>query len=456
MKRLTITFAVLAAALAGAPAADASSRQLLVMQDDSQLRAAPTTTLDQFASFGTDVVKVNLYWDHVAPRGRRKPSGFDGADPASYAWGEYDAFVQGILARGMRPYFSVGGRAPDWASKRRGRRGTYRPNAREFRAFAEAAGRHFQEVRIWSIWNEPNLYSWLSPQRRKRTPLSPSIYRGLYLAGHRGLEAAGHGGDKILFGELMPRGGSDRRKLRPLEFLREMVCLDRRYRQYRGAAARRRGCRGKVRRIPTSGFAYHPYTLAGGPSVREARDDASIGQLSRIRRTLDALARRGKLPRRTPIWITEFGYQTRPPDRNATPLRRAAGLMDLSEWIAFRNPRVASYSQYTLRDDDFWQGGLRFADGRPKRGVLAAFRLPFFVRSLGRNAVEVFGGLRAASGANALIESKAPGRRYRSLGSISLNSAGYFRQILRVRGGSRHKYRVTLGGFQRVKKPVAR
>ncbi|MGZ5338929.1 MAG: hypothetical protein ACXWEE_04950, partial [Thermoleophilaceae bacterium] len=393
---------MLVAAACAAPAADASSRQLLIMQDDSQLRSAPTATLDEFDSLGADVVKVNLYWDGVAPGGRKKPAGFNGSDPSGYTWDFYVAIDQAIRNRGMRPYFSLGGRAPAWATKRRGRRGTYRPSAKEFRLFAQAAGSQFPSVDIWSIWNEANLYSWLSPQRVRRVPVSPGIYRGLYLAGHRGLEAGGHGDDTILFGELMPRGGTDSRKVRPLEFLREMVCLDRNYHQYRGSAARKRGCR-RVGRIPTSGLAYHPYTLANGPDVNEGADEAAIGQLSRVRRTLDALARRGKLPRRLPIWITEFGYQTRPPDPNATRLRRAPALMDLSEWIAFRDRRVASYSQYQLRDDDFWQSGLRFADGDAKPGVYAAFSLPVFVRSLGGNAVEVFGGGRGASGAAAQV-----------------------------------------------------
>lgn len=455
MKRLTITIAMLVAAACAAPAADASSRQLLIMQDDSQLRSAPTATLDEFDSLGADVVKVNLYWDGVAPGGRKKPAGFNGSDPSGYTWDFYVAIDQAIRNRGMRPYFSLGGRAPAWATKRRGRRGTYRPSAKEFRLFAQAAGSQFPSVDIWSIWNEANLYSWLSPQRVRRVPVSPGIYRGLYLAGHRGLEAGGHGDDTILFGELMPRGGTDSRKVRPLEFLREMVCLDRNYRQYRGSAARKRGCR-RVGRIPTSGLAYHPYTLANGPDVNEGADEAAIGQLSRVRRTLDALARRGKLPRRLPIWITEFGYQTRPPDPNATRLRRAPALMDLSEWIAFRDRRVASYSQYQLRDDDFWQSGLRFADGDAKPGVYAAFSLPVFVRSLGGNAVEVFGGGRGASGAAAQVESKPPGGSYRSLGSAAVNSSGYFRQVFRISGASRRKFRVTLGAQQRVKKPVAR
>ena len=438
------------------------------MQDDSAVRAAPDATLDEFRRLGADIVKVNLYWDELAPRGRRKPSGFDGSNPASYSWGIYDTAVRAILARGMRPYLSVGGHAPDWATGRRGRRGTYRPNAKEFGRFTRAAGEHFTNVDIWSMWNEPNLYSWLSPQRNDGVPLSPNIYRGLYLAGHRALRRTGHGGDTILLGELMPRGGTSSRRVRPLEFLREMACLNRNYRQIRGRAARARGGCKRVRRIPTSGLAYHPYTQGGGPSVPEARDDAAIGQLGRIRATLDKLARRGKLPRRLPIWITEFGYQTRPPDPFGARLKRAAAFMDQSEWIAYRNPRVRAYSQYTLYDDpprsgggrllrwSSWQAGLRFRNGRVKPQVYDAFELPLLVRSLGRDAVSIFGARRSLTGGSAAVESKRPGGRYRSRGSIPVSSTGYFNQVIRLKGANRHTFRVTLDGETRVKRPVAR
>jgi hypothetical protein len=467
MKRLTITIAMLVAAAVLAPAANASSKQLLIMQDDGHVRFQPDSTLTEFASLGADVVKVNLYWDEVAPNTRRKPSGFDGSNPGSYSWGSYDTAVSAILARGMKPYLSIGGHAPKWATHGKGRPGTMRPSAKEFRLFAQAVGEHYPNVHIWSIWNEPNLYSWLGPQRKGGTPLSPSIYRNLYLSGYRGLKAAGHLGDTLLLGELMPRGGTSPSKVRPLEFLREMACLDRHYRQYRGRAAKKRGCR-KVGKFPTSGIAYHPYTPPAGPHVAEGRDDAAIGQLSRLRATIDALARRGKLPRRLPIWITEFGYQTKPPDPfQGTSLKRAASFMDESEWIAFRNRRVATYSQYTLYDDpprpgggvlrwSSWQAGLHFLNGKRKPYVYEAFSLPVFVRALSGNRVEIFGGRRALSSGTAQIESKARGASYRSLGSATLNAAGYFRRVFKASGAARRKYRVTLDGISRVKSPVNR
>jgi hypothetical protein len=467
---------VLAALLGGAAAASASSGQLTIMQDDGLLfrssAEARERALDEFDALGTDVVKVQVYWNEIAPGGRRKPS-FDATDPANYRWGEYDAIVRGTLARGMRPYLVLGNRAPDWARAKRTRHnGTYRPSAAELELFSRAAGTRYSgsygglpRVDIWSIWNEPNLSSWLGPQRRSNgVPLSPSIYRGLYLAGWRGLRDSGHAGDTILLGELMPLGARGRNKVPPLEFLREMACLNSSYRPYRGRAARLRGC-GRVGRIPTSGIAYHPYTPRGGPRAQPRANEASIGTLGRISRVTDALARRAKLPGRLPVWVTEYGFQTNPPDPFQYPIGRVPGFMDVSEWLTFRNSRVASYSQYTLKDDRpnrgsifrryaGFQMGLRFASGRPKRGVYAAFRMPAFVRVLSGNRVEVFGGLRTVSGGTAAVASRSGRGSYRPLGQPGLNSAGYFRTVLRVPGAARRTYRITIGDFTRTKRPT--
>jgi hypothetical protein len=482
--RRRATFALLcAAAIAvglAVPSAQASSRQLTVMQDgDMLLRydgATRAQALDEMRELGADVVKVQVYWNEIAPQGRRKPKRFDATDPGAYAWDVYDEIVQGVVARGMRPFLSLGNRAPDWATTKRGRyRGTYRPSAREFALFARAAGERYSgsfdglpRVDLWSIWNEPNLFSWIAPQRaRNGTPVSPTVYRKLYLAGHSGLRASGHGGDTILLGELMPLGAGSPRKVPPLEFLREMACLDRSFRPYRGPAARVRDC-GGLRRIPTSGLAHHPYTPGGGVHASGKRDEAPIGALRDVTRTLDAIARRGRLPRRLPVWITEFGYQTNPPDPFQFAIRRVPGLMDESEWIAFRNRRVRSYSQYTLRDAaprenagrflrySTFQMGLRFDDGRKKPGVYDAFPMPAFVRLLGGNRVEVFGGMRAGNGGRARISARVRGGSYRSVGFAPLNPAGYFRRVFKVRRAAEAKYRIDIGGRRRDKSPVTR
>jgi hypothetical protein len=476
MRRLpTITallcLSVLAAGLALAASASASSRQVTIMQDDRLLfrsgNAERARTLDEFKALGADIVKVQVYWNEIAP-GPKKPAGFDGSNPGNYNWSTYDSIVQGALARGLRPFLALGGRAPDWAIRKRTKshNGTYRPSAREFQLFARAAGRRYPQVKLWSLWNEANLGSWLQPQRGKHgVPLSPSIYRKLYLAGFRGLRDSGHGGDTILLGELMPLGQTSARKVPPLDFLREMACLDKRYHQIRGRAARRRGCR-RVGRFPTSGIAYHPYTPRGGVSAKPRSNEASISTLRRLTRVLDALARRGKLPHRLPIWITEFGFQTNPPDPFQFSIHKVPGFLDESQWLAFRNRRVKSYSQYTLADDKAgpgnvfrrWAGfqmGLRFNSGKQKRNVYAAFRLPVFVRVRGRR-VEVFGARRPQPGAIATVQSRRKGHAFHLLGHIRLNSKGYFRRVFRVSGASNRVYRITVGQLSRTKRPARR
>ena len=84
--------------------------------------------------------------------------------------------------------------------------------------------------------------------------------------------------------------------------------------------------------------------------------------------------------------------------------------------------------------------------------MYGAFRLPFLVRLLGPDVVELFGGGRTGSGLVATIEAKAPGRRYRSIASVPVNEAGYFRQIVRLKNAHRHTFRVRLGGLSRTKR----
>ena len=69
MKRLTFILVVLAAV--AAPAAHASDRQLLIVQEQNALLGQPDATASQIAALGADVVKIQLYWGDVAPAGRR-------------------------------------------------------------------------------------------------------------------------------------------------------------------------------------------------------------------------------------------------------------------------------------------------------------------------------------------------------------------------------------------------
>jgi hypothetical protein len=497
---LTSVFAVAAIAALASPAL-ASKGQLSMFQDDRSLRGSGdemrTKTLSELDALGVDIVKTIVSWRAMAPGGETKPNGFDGTNPEDYpaaAWAPYDALARDAQARGMRVLFALGGLAPDWASKSGGIAGSKQPNVGEFRQFVKAVGTRYSgsyvtgaggnapgppppddpdlplplpmqataaqagstppRVNLYSVWNEPNLGNWLSPQHKNGRPFAPHHYRRLVNAADSALGDTGHGSDGLLIGELVPFGAADNR-IRPLEFLREMACVNRRYRPFRGKAARKRGC-DNFRAVPGTGLAHHPYTLAAGPNLRpEHRDDVPIGYLPRMVKTLNRLGGKNRLERaRMDIWITEFGFQTYPPDPFQTAIRKVPGFMGKSEWLAWRNPRVASHSQYLLYDEEgtsSFQTGIRFAGGKAKPGVYSAYRLPFFVRHRGGRKVEVWGGIRAAGAGRQVTIQSRRGGKWKKLGTATTKKRGYFRKVFRVSGAGKRKYRFKAGGHTSVK-----
>jgi hypothetical protein len=453
MREIRYTLLIALAALAVLlPAASASANptQASLVQDDPQLTYTSsshrTARLNELQSLGIDIVKVRVNWRFIAPK--KRPSGFNGADPAAYgpAWTPYDELVSGAQARGMDVMFQLGTAAPEWATP--GKSAIRSPNPAEFGKFAEAVGKRYPSVHLFSVWNEPNLVSWLSPQYSGKVPASPRIYRGLLNAVYGGMKRSGHGSDQLLVGELLPfsrSAGNSTKKIRPLTFLRELACLDSHYRPFRGSTARKRGCSG-FKSIPGTGLAYHPYTLSGGPNVRTPnKDDASIRDLGRLRTAINRLRGRHRIHNYWPIWITEFGFQSRPPDPYGSPIKKIPGYMGESEYLAYKNSRVRSYAQYPLVDDPGriagFQSGLRFHNGKAKPYVWAAFRRPFFARYRG-SSVELFGGIRAEPGARVTVQSKnGPKAKWRTVRTVTLNSRGYFDIHARLSRASKRYYR---------------
>jgi hypothetical protein len=470
--RLSFSIPLAVLALTALPTVAAASwSQHAVFQDDHNLLergdAARERTLDELRGLGVDVIKAQLSWSEVAPRGRSRPANFVPADPAQYpGWARYDALVRDVQARGMSVMLALSPPYPGWATARRGDRvGVDRPSPRAFGSFAEAAGRHFPTVDIWTIGNEPNHPGYLYPQAtRRRVPFAPHRYRALVRESVAGLGRSGHADDTILFGELLPIGKSRyfrKNTIKPLRFIREFFCLDSSWRALGGRAARLRGCQ-RFRPITgVTGFAYHPYTRPNGPRGREpSNDDATIRSYGRITRALDIARARGRIKGpRLPIWNTEFGFQSNPPDRFQTRLSRIPGFMAESElWLSVRNERVASFSQYTMTDtpvrrsgDVFgtWQGGLRFDDGRPKRGVYDGYRLPIFVRLLGPRAVEVWGAARpGGAGAVVQVQERPAGGEFSNLGAPLTveNARGYFRARFEISRAAQRRYRFVYDG----------
>ena len=202
---------------------------------------------------------------------------------------------------------------PAWASRCRSRRAVCDPRPAQYGAFLRALGRRYSgryadenqgggvlpRVRRWSFGNEPNLASWLRPQRARRRGVlavaSAVSYRALVRAGTAALRASGHRGDQLLLGETAPLGRSFGRpavrSAPPAAFVRALLCLDGRGRPLRGAAAAAHACGPRFRRLRVTGFAHHPYTQGGSrPPTTRGRPGLEITTASarRLERILDA------------------------------------------------------------------------------------------------------------------------------------------------------------------------
>lgn len=478
--------------------------------DDSELVFGSAerveATFSIMRSLGVDRARVSVLWRVIAPEPTAKvrPDFAAGgpSDPAAYpegAWDRYDRIVDAANRFGIELLFTITGPGPFWASSDPAREEPMLdPNAGEFGAFVTAVGRRYSgtypdeqptpapppgglpflfpprpppppppkilpRVSMWSIWNEPNQPGWLRPQAtrpgRRTIPASPRVYRGLQDAGYAGLVASGHGQDSILLAETAPRGSSRLSAvspMRPLLFIRELYCLDRRLRPYRGRAARLRGCPDDAagrRRFTadhpglfrSTGWAHHPYGLEVSPSTPDPqRDQVTLAVLPRLTHTLDRIFRRYRVKRRLPVWLTEYGYQTNPPDPIiGVPWRRQAAWINEADYIAFRNRRVRGVAQFLLIDDGpdrevapsdprYWgstfQSGLVSLEGT-RKPAFESYQRSIHVSSSrvrrGR-AVKLYGQLRPARNGARLtadVEYRAKGsRRFRRIRRVRVRS----------------------------------
>ena len=177
----------------------------------------------------------------------------------------------------------------------------------------------------------------------------------------------------------------------------------------------------------------HPYANGVGPFyVPRDPESVTIGSLSRITHALDRAAQAGALPGHLPVYITEFGIASKPSRYLGVPVSEQAEWDAIAERIAYSNPRVASFSQYLLRDDPVrshrvgFQTGLEYVNGRAKP-LLAAFPVPLTVaRSAG--GYRLWGLVRPAGEATSLtVEARSSNaRRFTALATVRTNAFGYW------------------------------
>lgn len=354
---------LLVACTVPAATAPAAERMWIGFQDDPSFRWREdrATVLDAAAEANANLVRTTVYWSKVAARRPTTPA--NPFDPA-YHFEDVDELVRGAQLRGMEVMLTIWG-TPGWANNGRGQN---RPPTRmaDLQSFARAVAARYSGrfpglpfVRFFSVWNEPNLEQFLAPTFDSRgRPLSPRTYARMARAAYAGFKA-GNPRALVAVGETSPRG---RDKLTPQPGRLQNTLSP-------GTFAR---LVASVRpRIKFDAWAHHPYSELGRPPTQRVRfPNVNLPQLKQFETSLDRwFGRRG-----IPIWITEYGHETKPGEPKGVTVSQQAAYARQALSIARLDPRVQMFVWFILRDDPTspWQSGLLNRNGT-KKPAFAAF-----------------------------------------------------------------------------------
>jgi putative glycosyl hydrolase len=379
--RWWVLAATLAAAAGLAVPASAAPHMSIGVYDEGQTFFG---NLDQvFAQYRTlhvGVLRVNLYWGGTLGVAKHRP--FDATDPrdAGYDWSIYDRTALYAAAHGLRLLFSITG-TPRWAN---GGGTPNRPptNFNLLRGFAYAAaarysgtyvgddGRTLPAVRLWAAWNEPNNPSFLRPQfvrsNGKWVVSSAQTYAKICNAIYSGVHATMFKGEQVACGVTAPRGNnnpsSGRPSVSPVAFL---------------IAAKRAG----MRRFDA--YAHNPYygVPTETPTTRPPGTHSGQAPTAITLANIDVLiAEVRRLYGSHPLWITEYGYQTDPPDSQfGVSWAKQARYLTQAFAVARRNPSIGLMLWFLVRDEPAvagWQSGLITTGGKRKPAFNAFRNLP--------------------------------------------------------------------------------
>jgi hypothetical protein len=462
---------------AAAPAAaQAAAPPQTVLQDDAMLLHGGDDgvhdAMAQLRDLGVDRVRVTAGWSVIAPKpdAPERPD-FDDSDPAAYprdAWANLDRAVRDAHAAGLAVMIDIAFWAPRWAThdpSSAGDRLRTDIDAGAYARFAHAVATRYAggytppapktgapaqpkdddlvgallggsrsqpaEARpdtgvdplpaadVFTIWNEPNHPGFVMPQWERRGtgwwPHSADVYRAMVRAAYPAIKSAAPA-STVLIGATSSGGSSTpgRSGVPPLQFIRALACVDERWRPIDTGS-----CAGYTT-LPGDGWSHHPYSLRSVPEAQPLdRDKLPVASTPRLLAALRMLVREGRLaPGAAQLWMTEYGYETNPPDPQA-PFGpdEQAGLLARAERLGTADPAVRSWPQFLLRDrpggaagprmriGGDWQTGLVDENGVPKPAY-AAFRTP--VVAVCRNAraprLLVWGRWRAVAGAVAQVQ----------------------------------------------------
>jgi hypothetical protein len=396
--------------------------------DESDLNVA----YDRVVAAGAAAARIGISWEQTAPK---PPSDATDPDDPVYNWKPFDRLLVIAVAHGLTP-IAAADNAPAWAaepSASDSRARNYKPSIAAFRDFMQAAARRYDgrtpgvpRVRYWQIWVEPNVERFFAPQLESGKIVGAARYRALVNAATSVIHAA-RSDNYVIAGGLSPftHTSGDLIVVGPLRWMRALLCMS-------AGANPHATCHSPMH---FDIWAHHPYT-SGGPTHHAYNpDDVSLGDLPKMTALLAAARRAGNVVSRggSPrFWVTEFSWDSSPPDPKAVPIRLharwvAEGLyrmwqngVSLVAWLQLRDD---PYPADSLQSGLYYRGASGIRSDRPKLS-LRAFRFPFVAFS--GNGGVTFWGRTPRSDARAVRIEERHGSTWRTRVVVRSNRFGIF------------------------------
>ena len=468
MRQLTRASCILAIAVAATAGASGARKAPIVRTATGPLytgiwyhdlgsSAANQIETKRMRAAGAGIARIYLDWSSVAPSGPKRPAGFQPRDPAdpNYHWQSFDAQIQTLSAAGLQPMVQILS-APEWAEGGpRGQfaAGTFKPSPAALADFISAAAKRYSgsfeglpRVRYWEVWNEPNLSTYLSPQIESEGKSPAALrYRAMLNAAYDAIHAV-RADNVVIAGDTSPFGDAYTNiwRTRPLDFLEQVVCIKEKTvtnkKTRKTTIVYQSACTSQAK---FDVWAQHPYTM-GGPTMKAGlHGNVSLGNLGEMRAALNAAIRAGHVvsTQRIRFWITEFSWDSKPPDPKGVPAALEARWVSQALYQAWANG-VSLFVWTQIRDQPFpispYQWGLYYANragiasDRPKP-ALRAFRFPFVALPQGKKKTTVYlwGRTPASKKATVLIEGKTRGK-WKPVKRLKANRYGIFKATIKT------------------------
>jgi hypothetical protein len=257
--------------------------------------------LDLMASTGAKWVRFDFPWASVEPT---PPSLLDGVLTSTFDWRRVDRLVDAAHARGLQ-VIALPFHTPAWA-RPLGTDDKHPPtDPAVFATFLEAAVRRYgpKGVKVWEVWNEPNLSVFWSPKP------DPGAYTALLTASAAGIRRADPGATVLLGGLSPATDAPDGSQISPVTFLEGVYAA---------------GGRGAFDAV-----GMHPYSYPARPTDPET---ASWNTFYRLPLVHDVMVDNGDGSKK--IWATEFGAPTGTSSQAVSTSEQAAMVEDGYEGIA--------------------------------------------------------------------------------------------------------------------------